>query len=150
MTCTIHWLLICSYGGFPFGIVRYNMLDQLITNSLKLKWYKSLILPLFLRWTFAKIMRFFGTKKTNEKTLIKKVVFGANLPVVLWGFRKILHSISYDVMPVSILLVAPPRLNTEWLILIAGEKKIIPVSKLIFFSPSIWLNFIARVYNNGH
>ena len=29
--------------------IRYNMLDQLITNSLKLKWYKSLILPLFLR-----------------------------------------------------------------------------------------------------
>ena len=78
MTCTIHWLLICSYGGFPFGIVRCNMLDQLITNSLKLKWYKSLILPLFLRWTFAKIMRFFGTKKTNEKTLIKKAISGAN------------------------------------------------------------------------
>ena len=30
-------------------VFRNNMLDQLITNSLKLKWYKSLILPLFLR-----------------------------------------------------------------------------------------------------
>lgn len=34
---------------FPLELLRYNMLDQLITNSLKLKWYKSLILPLFLR-----------------------------------------------------------------------------------------------------
>lgn len=32
-------------------------------------------------------------------------------------------SISSGVMPMSLLLVAPPGLNTEWLILIAGEKK---------------------------
>lgn len=81
----------------------------------------------FSALNFCKDNAFFRYKETNGKTLIKKVVFGTNLQVLLWDFREILHRISSGVMPMSILLVAPPRLNTEWLILIAGEKKKYPV-----------------------
>lgn len=56
----------------------------------------------FSALNFCKDNAFFRYKETNEKTLIKKVVFGV-----------ILHRISSGVMPMSILLVASPRLNTE-------------------------------------
>lgn len=35
--------------GVVSFVFRCSILDQLITNSLRLKWSKSLILPLFLR-----------------------------------------------------------------------------------------------------
>lgn len=44
-------IYIFSFYAFLFFVsfADASMLDQLITNSLKLKWYKSLILLLFLR-----------------------------------------------------------------------------------------------------
>lgn len=53
---------MCYFGGYWWLLLlmgcrkvlytsyfRRSILDQLTTNSLRLKWYKSLILPLFLR-----------------------------------------------------------------------------------------------------
>lgn len=102
---------------------RCSILDQLITNSLKLKWYKSLILLLFLLLNFCKDNAFFRIQGNKWEDFDKKGDFGCKFVSLSMIFTKDVVGCFICYYVVIIPQIISPRLNTKWLIPIAGRKE---------------------------